>query len=188
MSNLKKEFSSRDVQRMRNIITKKGGDATGVQIGYKKDTEIHEEGSNWVKNGKTWTIKNGLKMTVSKLDAVKKALFLPLACPKCKKVMKNPLDKKMYPLHKQCFECVIKFEDGLKMDGKFNEYEKKIFNSNLDSHIRDIELEAMDFIMNGRESTITESGEIESWNDVDNSQEIKDGIKKYIEMLKELYI
>jgi len=35
-SNLKKEFSKRDVQRMRNIISQKSGDATGTQVGYSK--------------------------------------------------------------------------------------------------------------------------------------------------------
>jgi len=34
---LKKEFRTRDVQRMRNIISKKAGDKTGVQVGYTAD-------------------------------------------------------------------------------------------------------------------------------------------------------
>ena len=34
-STLKKEFSKRDVQRMRNLITGKSGDRTQVQAGWK---------------------------------------------------------------------------------------------------------------------------------------------------------
>ena len=36
-STLKKEFSKRDVQRMRNLITGKSGDRTQIQAGYEKN-------------------------------------------------------------------------------------------------------------------------------------------------------
>ena len=58
---LKKEFKTRDVQRMRNIITKKTGDKTGVQVGYTADYIEHKEGDVWEENGKKWTIKNGMR-------------------------------------------------------------------------------------------------------------------------------
>ena len=41
---LKKEFQERDVNRLRNILTKKHGNATGVQVGYQKATEDYKEG------------------------------------------------------------------------------------------------------------------------------------------------
>ena len=40
-STLKKEFSKRDVQRMRNLITNKSGDRTQIQAGYEKQNEDH---------------------------------------------------------------------------------------------------------------------------------------------------
>ncbi len=60
---LKREFKTRDVQRMRNIITKNTGDKTGVQVGYKADYVEHKEGDVWEERGKKWTIKNGIKQT-----------------------------------------------------------------------------------------------------------------------------
>ena len=45
---LKKEFSERDVQRLRNIVTKKHGEATGIQIGYLKQEEDRLEGDVWL--------------------------------------------------------------------------------------------------------------------------------------------
>ena len=78
---LKREFKTRDVQRMRNILTKDYGAKTGVQIGYTKENTEHKEGDVWEERGKQWTIKNGIKMTVTKLDIVKKALQMPLVCP-----------------------------------------------------------------------------------------------------------
>ena len=67
-NNLKKEFAPRDVQRMRNIITGDTGARTQIQTGYEKKDEVHKEGDVWIEDGKKWTIKNGIKQTVTKLD------------------------------------------------------------------------------------------------------------------------
>jgi 3-methyladenine DNA glycosylase AlkC len=79
---------------MRNLIQGK----TGIlhlanQVGYKKKTIDYKEGDIWTENKKKWTIKNGIKQTISKLDAIKKEVFVPLCCPKCSKVIKHRLDK-----------------------------------------------------------------------------------------------
>ena len=71
---LKREFKTRDVQRMRNIITKQHGDKTGVQVGYSKEYVERKEGDEWEENNKRWTIKNGIKMTINKLDKLKSIL------------------------------------------------------------------------------------------------------------------
>ena len=96
---LKKEFSKRDVSRLRNLVKGKTGASIGTQIGYKKETKDYKEGDVWTENRKTWTIKNGIKQTVSKLDAIKKEVFMPLCCPECNKVMKKRLDKPNYKIH-----------------------------------------------------------------------------------------
>ena len=62
----------------------------GIRL-FQKKTKDHKEGDIWVENRKTWTIKNGIKQTISKLDKIKKQIFTPLCCPKCSKVMKHHL-------------------------------------------------------------------------------------------------
>jgi len=58
---------------------------------------------------------------------LKKVISLPLACPKCSKAMKSTmLNKKMWPIHKMCFDCVIEMETELKRLGQFDEYAKNI--------------------------------------------------------------
>ena len=52
-SRLQKDFKSRDVQRMRNLITKNYGDKTATQAGYTKQSVEHKEGDIWEENGKT---------------------------------------------------------------------------------------------------------------------------------------
>ena len=71
-----------------------------------------------------------------KMDALKGART-PWFCPDCKKVMKSRLDDKMYRLYNQCFDCQVKFENKLRIEGKYEEWEeKKVLNNKL-SYIRD---------------------------------------------------
>ena len=119
---LKKEFRKSDVNRARNLIMGKTGASTGIQIGYNKKTEDYKEGDVWTENKKTWTIKNGIKQTISKLDKIKKEVFMPLCCPECNKVMKKRLDKPHYRIHKKCLHCVIEFEHKLRHTGKYDDY------------------------------------------------------------------
>ena len=87
--------------------------------------------------------KNGLS------DVLKEART-PLFCPECKKVMKGKLSVKMYRLHNQCFDCQVKFENKLRIEGKYEEWEeKKVLNNQL-SYIRD----QIESIENWREEAI----------------------------------
>ena len=187
-SKLQREFRERDVQRMRNIITKDYSAKTQSQVGYSKEYIERNEGDIWEENSKTWTIKNGIKMTVSKLDGIKKILQLPLICPKCSKHMKNfELNKKMYSIHKMCFDCVIEFETKLKMLGTYKEYERNIIDKGLDVYIKELEDFLLELALNdNNESFVTEAGDIEKWSggNIDKKTIMNDLIE-YINSLKE---
>lgn len=182
---LKKEFRERDVQRIRNIVNKKYGDKTVTQVGYTKESIDHKEGDIWEENGKKWTIKNGLKMTISKLDLVKKLLQIPLTCPKCGKAMKKKnLDTKMYSIHKQCFDCVIQTETKLRLEGKYEEYVKNMVQRNASSYISDLEQVLEDMINDtSSEHIVNENGETESWVGGNDNTMVQE-FKEYIEKLK----
>lgn len=161
---LKKEFRERDVQRLRNIVSKKHGDATGTQVGYQKAQEDHKEGDVWEDATKMWTIKNGITQSYTKLDAIKKAVRMPFLCPCCSKQMKSRLDKKMYPLHNKCFDCVVTMESQLKLDGKYEEYAKNMMNKNIITHIEEAEQFIEEFIGTQSEGYVTEQGDVEEWS------------------------
>ena len=74
---LKKEFKERDVQRLRNLVQGKYGDKTTVGTGYQKAKEFHNEGDIWEEDNRTWTIKNGIKQNITKLDKAKENIVLP---------------------------------------------------------------------------------------------------------------
>ena len=167
---LKKEFNRKDVNRMRNLITGKTGASSEIQIGYNKKTQDYKEGDVWKENKKTWTIKKGIKQTISKLDAIKKEIFLPLCCPKCSKIMKGRFDKPNYKIHKMCHNCVIEFENKLKIDvdsngkhTKYKEYIKRLKNKNSITIVDEMESYLLDAINTSNSEFVSENGDIERW-------------------------
>ena len=89
---LKKQFQKKDVTRIRNLVKGKSGKKISSSVGYKKSDDHHSEGDIWESNERTWTIKDGIKQNITKLDAAKQAHLMPLLCPKCNKVMRNRND------------------------------------------------------------------------------------------------
>ena len=179
---LKKEFKRKDVQRARNLIMGNSGASTGTQIGYKKETKEYKEGDIWKEGRKTWTIKNGIKQTVSKLDTIKKEVFMPLSCPCCGKIMKNRLDKPNYKIHKKCHDCVIEFEHKLRYTGKYDDYIKKLETKNSLNIVDEMESYLLDAINTSNSGYVSEDGVIEKWvGGVDKKEftkEIKQAAKK----------
>ncbi len=185
---LKKEFKKKDVQRARNLITGKTGASTGTQIGYNKKTEDYKEGDVWTEGRKTWTIKNGIKQTVSKLDVIKKEVFMPLSCPCCNKIMKKRLDKPNYKVHKKCFDCVVDFEHKLRIRGEYDDYKKKLVTKNSLDIVNEMESYLLDAVNASNSSFVSEDGVIEKWtggvNKEEWTQKIKEASKTRREHLK----
>lgn len=180
---LKKEFDQSTVQRLRNLVNKKFDEKTKTQSGYGKEIDHHKEGDTWVENGKTWTIKNGIKRNITQLEKVKKIVEIPTFCPECNKFMKHPVDKKMYSIHKKCLDCVSKFETQLKLEGKYEEYEKEKVKNNARAYIEDLESKFQEFL-NEKSTFVTEQGDIEDWSGNVDRSSITEEFNKYIEKLK----
>jgi len=160
---LKKEFNRKDVTRARNLLTGKSGASSETQIGYEKKRVDYKEGDTWKENGKTWTIKNGIKQTISKLDKIKKEVFIPLCCPKCGKVMKHHLDISNYKVHKTCHDCVIEYEHKLRIEGKYDDYIKSLQLKNRLSQIDEMEGMFLDLANQSNDGYVSEHGEVERW-------------------------
>jgi hypothetical protein len=182
---LNKEFKPRDVQRMRNIISGKAGDGTQTQVGYVTEVVEHVEGDIWEENGKTWTIKRGIKQTISKYGTLRKVLEIPLACPSCKTAMNDHwINVKMFRIHGMCLNCVTEMETNLKVQGKFEDYKKGIMNSNKNAMLEDLE-KALDNWVQETDTFISEDGVVEDWSKVSKETEALDNFRDFIKRAKE---
>lgn len=183
---LKKSFKEQDVQRIRNIVTKKYGASTTVGIGYQKAQQFHKEGDVWEEDGKTWTIKNGIRTNISKLKQARDSVKIPLSCPKCGGAMNTQMNKKMYRIHGFCFDpCTVEYEASLREAGLYSQYEKRMIGGNIKEFIKDVEDWYLD-ILTESANFVTENGEIEEWNNnaTETTEKTMSAVREYVNILK----
>ena len=182
---LKKEFKESDIQRVRNIVNKDFTASTKLQTGYRKVKKNYKEGDVWEESGKTWTIKDGIKQNITKLDGAKKALRIPLKCPKCKGSLEHWLAKKMHKIHGFCFDCTVDMEADLRKAGLYEDYERRMITGNIKEFVKDIE----NWVINSlddKNSFVTEAGDVEDWGNMSNKakKEILDNLKGYTDHIR----
>jgi len=185
---LKKEFSKKDVQRARNLITGNTSNRTTEGVGYTKKHEHHVEGDVWEENGRTWTIKNGLKQNITKMDKFKKMGKLPLFCPECNKLMKKNVDKKVFPAYQKCFDCIVDYEFELQKQGKLEDYLKGLRNNHVESAIDGYKEFMQDKMKESNASYVTEAGDVENWNGGKSKEELERELQEGLEFLENLKI
>lgn len=172
-----------NVRRKLNEVMKKTDER--IVVGWRPGLEPkYEEGDTWEDlDGKKWTIKNGIKQTVTKLDAAKTPWF----CPHCTKAMSHRFDTKSYNTLGKCYDCAIKEETKMRYEGKWEEYSRQQLQKNYIAGVKDkiAELQhyydtvsAPEFVHADGEKILM----IEKW-DV-NVDKIKDDLKKDIDELK----
>ena len=162
MADYRKEGES-SLQGVRQKIAERlKNDDTKVQVGYSAEpAPKRKEGDTWQDGYKTWTVKNGITQTISKLQSAR----TPLWCPKCSNIMIKRLDNKMYPIHGMCFDCVITMEHKLRLDGKWEEYEARKLRENEISYLKyTIEKFKCAYDEVNNPEFIYEDGQIEKWH------------------------
>ena len=71
-----------------------------------------------------------------KLEVTKEAR-MPWFCPSCDKVMKATMDEKMWYLYQHCFDCQIKVENKMRINGTYDEWATKKVIANKLAWVKD---------------------------------------------------
>ena len=140
-------------------------------VGYQSKEEDRNIGDKWIdNNGIQWEQKDGYKVSSAKaLEAVMaaiKALKMPSTCPKCNNEMKNnQYNKKMWSVHKMCFDCVIDMEHEHRINGTYEQYEKDLMRKNIEAWLRDAKAEmgAIKELLTKAEF-VNSDGTVEKWD------------------------
>ena len=103
--------AKRQNEVLKDLISGKKHEKSYTQVGYEGKKE------------KQGDIK-------SELTDIMAEARVPLFCPKCKTTMKKKLDNKFWYLYKHCFDCQIDFENKLRLEGKYKEWELKKTKNN----------------------------------------------------------
>jgi hypothetical protein len=140
-------------------------------VGYQSKEEDRNIGDKWIdNNGVQWEQKDGYKVSSAKaLEAVMaaiKALKMPNTCPKCNNEMKdNQYNKKMWKVHKMCFDCVIDMEHEHRLNGTYEQYEKDLMRKNIEAWLIDAraEMGAIKELLTKAEF-VNSDGTVEKWD------------------------
>lgn len=170
----------------RKVAEKLNKDDQRLVFGWRGEpAPKRKEGDVWEDvHGKTWTVKNGITQSVTKLDGAK----TPFWCPKCSKPMNHRFDIKFWRLRGHCMDCNVEAEAELRRTGQWKEYEKNIMLRNYIAAVNDKIAELQHYhdtvskpeFVNADETRILM---VEKW-DVD-IEKIKADLKKDIDTLKE---
>jgi ribosomal protein L37AE/L43A len=131
---------------------------------------------------------------ISRMTDIMKDVRMPMFCPECDKIMKKRLDDKMWRMFGHCFDCQIKIENKLRIEGKYEEWAENKIRKNKIAFIKDQiqaisewkDMKAPEFYNNV--GVNYPELEKEKWDvDMEKVQkEADDAIEKYTEVLKEL--
>jgi len=129
----KNQDALNDVRRKVGEVMKKEGNK--LVFGWRGEPEpTRKEGDVWEDvDGKKWTVKNGIRQSVTKLDDAK----TPWWCPKCGKPMNHRFDVKFWSMRGHCYDCNIKFETELRREGKWEEFQQNMSLRNYISAVKD---------------------------------------------------
>lgn len=176
-----------NTQRIKNILDGKITDSTKIISGYKKKQEEYVEGDIWEdSDGKQWTIKNGLKQNITKLDEVRHLINMPINCPICNRLMKTRLDKKFWGLKGRCFNCIVEDDTNMIINGTFIEHSREVMKQNAYSFIEDLKAQVKEYIK-GLDSKhfVTETGDVEEWIGGLDKTELQNILDKKLDTLQE---
>jgi|TARA_R110000796_G_scaffold134834_2_gene250772 ribosomal protein L37AE/L43A len=115
-------------------------------MGYSKDVERENKALQSILDGGAPEQRiligyEGKKLkkgdNVSKLTNVMKEARMPWFCPKCDKIMKKRLDNKMWLVHDHCFDCQLKLENKMRIDGTYDKWKDQKIIANKLAWIKD---------------------------------------------------
>lgn len=157
----------------------------------KKEVVRREVGETWTDDkGQKWEQRNGYKVKVGKLSKLREELK---KFPNCKDGCESYLDPgqadlKMKAIHGMCLNCVVEMEHKLKLNGEYDEYERKKMLANAEAWLKQAELEKEVLKTTLMASFVNEDGSIEKWKEGMTEDELVEKIDKEFETFKENFI
>lgn len=166
-----------------------------IQIGYTGENspnEIRNIGDRWTdSDGNEWEQRQGYAIKLGKewQQELREYLKEFKNCPKdvCTCSMPKKLDEKMKVIHGMCFDCVVEMEHRLRIEGKFEEYEKQKVKNNILAWIKEAEKDK-NLIIEELTRTlefVNSNGIVEKWKSDLDPVQLRNKIENDFENLKQ---
>ena len=184
------KLTTDDIQKMvRGEHSSQNRIQVAVGTDYKPTITRHV-GDKWTdEDGNEWEQKEGyaLKLGTEWKQELQKELSTFKNCPKetCTCTLPTRYDKKMQGIHGMCFDCVITMEHKLRIQGKYEEYEREKLKNNALAWLTEAEKdkEIIADTLSRLEFT-NEFGDVEKWNTQVNKEELLIKLNEEFEQFK----
>ena len=145
--------------------------------------------------GREWTIKDGLKQNITKLDKAK-SLAMPMFCPSCNNIMNHAHDKIFWATKRYCRNCQIDFETNLKIEGQsqdisknaYTQYEISVINEGIEKTKQGYKAWVEEMLNTNNTSFVTEAGDVENWKGGVNKKLAQKSMDEAFEALDKMKI
>jgi hypothetical protein len=120
------------IEDVKKLINNEHESQTNIQVGYNgevKDTPVRKVGDKWMdEDGNEWEQKEGYKIKLGKEWQQELHEYLN-TFPNCRKdvctcTMPKRMDEKMKKVHGMCLDCVVEMEHKIRLEGRWDEYER----------------------------------------------------------------
>lgn len=179
----------RNIDAVKKILdgTHRTQTRTSVSLNVKDAPVKRAVGERWIdENGKEWEQREGYKISVTKALDLLAEHRMPECCPNCSVPMtKKHLDERMWRIHKMCFDCVIDMEHQLRIEGKYDDYEKQKVKENAMAWLAEAEKDVNDLVEAYKiASFVNQDGSVEKWGGGLSPEEFKEKICSEFEKFK----
>jgi len=190
------------IQDVKKLLDGKHESQNKIAVGYVGDNSeekiSRKIGDKWFdEDGNEWEQKNGYKVKLGKewQQELHQYLNTFQNCPKetCTCGMPKKIDQKMKRIHGMCFDCVVDMEHKIRLEGKWDEYEKTKLKQNALAWLSEAEKDK-DAIASelSRMEFTNDFGDNEKWKTPFNKEELLEKIenefaefrKNFIEQLE----
>lgn len=154
-----------------------------------------EKATENLKPGDTWEDSDGRKWKINQHgDKIKETIMgearMPWFCPNCELIMDKRLDNKMYWSQGMCFDCVLKRDQKMAIEGTFDAFQKKFLTDRKIGFFNDAKIEIKKYLsgITDSQNYINEDGSLEEWvGDMDKVRDfLKNELKEIDKSLDEI--
>jgi len=182
----------KNIKAVKEMIAGNHRTQTKNTVGFDEQKEFvkREVGEQWTDDdGNTWEQKKGYKVKLGKLSELRDSLKdFPNCKEGCTSHM-NPTrnDLRMKVIHGMCLDCVVEMEHSLKMEGKYEEYERSKILENAKAWLKQAELEKDTIKLAMQARFVNEDGSLEEWDGMSWS-EMEEKIENEFRTFRENFI
>lgn len=185
------------IEDVKQLLKGEHTSQTAIQVGY--DGEIEEKttrkiGDRWKdSDGNEWEQKDGYSIKLGKEWQQELHKYLT-TFPNCRKevctcTMPKRVDEKMRMIHGMCLDCVTEMEHKIRLEGKWEEYEKSKLKENaiswLDEAEKDKNVIAEEL---SRAEFVNSFGDVEKWDGNKTKEDLLNKIEEEFKRFREDFI